>query len=137
MKVFLDTNILIDLIANRKPFNKWAIEIFSKSEKKELTLYASSHSIATTHYLMKKFINENKLREIINNLLDYVIIIAVDNSILKKSLKSNIVDFEDAIQNYCATTIENVYGIITRNKKDYKKSELSTFSPDEFLLKLK
>lgn len=137
MKVFIDTNILIDLIADRKPFSKWAIEIFKKSENKELKLFASSHSIATTHYLMKKFISENELREILNNLLDYLIIIPVDISILKRSLKSSITDFEDAIQNYCASSVDDIYGIITRNKKDFKKSELEIYTPDEFINKIK
>lgn len=53
-KVFLDTNIIVDLIADKKPFSKYAIDIFMKAEKKELTIYTCSHSIATTYYIIEK-----------------------------------------------------------------------------------
>ena len=53
-KIFVDTNIIVDLIADRKPFSKFAIDLFSKAENKKIRLFTSSHSIATTHYLLKK-----------------------------------------------------------------------------------
>jgi predicted nucleic acid-binding protein len=62
-KIIVDTNIIIDFIANRKPFSKFAIQIFDKAEKKTVSLYTSSHSIATTHYLLKKYI-EKKIKRI-------------------------------------------------------------------------
>lgn len=52
-KVFVDTNILIDLLADRRPFSKFAIEIFGLAERREVDLFTSSHSMATTHYLLK------------------------------------------------------------------------------------
>ena len=52
--VFLDTNILVDLLANRRPFSKFAIAIFDLAEKKQVRLFTSSHSYATAHYLLKK-----------------------------------------------------------------------------------
>ena len=53
-KVFVDTNILIDLLADRPPFSKYAIEIFDLAERKKVELFTSSHSFATTHYILKK-----------------------------------------------------------------------------------
>jgi predicted nucleic acid-binding protein len=57
-RVFLDTNIVIDLLANRQPFSKYAIEIFRQAEEKKISLFTSSHSIATTQYLLKKYHSE-------------------------------------------------------------------------------
>ena len=54
-RIFLDTNIIVDLIADRKPFSKYAIQLFQKAEQNEVELFTSSHSIATTHYLLKKY----------------------------------------------------------------------------------
>jgi predicted nucleic acid-binding protein len=51
--VFIDTNILIDLLADRRPFSKFAIEIFDLAAKNKVNLFTSLHSIATTHYLLK------------------------------------------------------------------------------------
>ena len=92
-KVFVDTNILIDLIADRKPFSKFAIEIFKMAEDKKIKLFTSSHSIATTHYLLKKYIGEKELREIIYALLDFIVIIPIDIDVIKKGLKSKYKDF--------------------------------------------
>lgn len=133
--VFLDTNIIVDLIADRKPFSLYAIKIFSLAETKKLKLYTSSHSIATTHYLLKKYLKENELRMVILNLFDYITVQPVTESILKKGLRSSHKDFEDAIQILCATSIDKIDCIVTRNYKDFKKSELLVLTPDEFCSK--
>ncbi len=135
-KVFLDTNIIIDLIADRKPFSKYAVEIFQKAEGKQIRLFTSSHSIATTHYLLKKYLEEKELRDVLYNLLDYLTVIAVDIDILKKGLRSNHKDFEDSIQILCASSVEQIDCIVTRNIKDFKGSEINVFTPDELILTL-
>ena len=132
-KVFVDTNILVDLIADRKPFSKFAIQLFSKAEERKIKLYASSHSIATTHYLLKKYIDEKDLREVLFYILDYLNIIAIDLDVLKKGLKSKHKDFEDALQIISAYSIEKIDCIVTRNIKDFKESEIRVLSPDELI----
>ena len=136
MKIFLDTNILVDLIADRKPFSKQAIEIFKSTEKNKTQLFTSSHSIATTHYLLKKYVEEKELRKIIFNLLEFLKVIPVDIDVLKKGLRSNHKDFEDAVQILCASSITGINFIVTRNKKDFKTSAISVITPDEMCLKL-
>ena len=130
-KLFLDTNIIVDLIADRKPFSKYSIEIFKKAEEKKIKLFTSSHSIATTHYLLKKYLEEKILRDVLYNLLDYVTVIAVDTDVLKKGLRSKHKDFEDSIQILCASTIEKIDCIVTRNTKDFRDSEILVLPPDE------
>ena len=132
-KVFVDTNILVDLIADRKPFSKFAIQLFLKAEERKIKLYASSHSIATTHYLLKKYIEERDLREVLFNILDYLNIVAIDLDVLKKGLKSKHKDFEDALQIISAYSIEKIDCIVTRNIKDFKESEIRVLSPDELI----
>ena len=134
-KVFLDTNIIVDLIADRKPFSKYSIEIFKKAEEKKIKLFTSSHSIATTHYLLKKYLEEKILRDVLYNLLDYVTVIAVDTDVLKKGLRSKHKDFEDSIQILCASTIEKIDCIVTRNTKDFRDSEILVLAPEELCLK--
>jgi predicted nucleic acid-binding protein len=134
-KVFIDTNIIVDLIADRKPFSKYSIEIFKKAEEKKIKLFTSSHSIATTHYLLKKYLEEKILRDVLFNLLEYVTVIAVNTDILKKGLLSKHKDFEDSIQILCASTIEKIDCIVTRNTKDFKDSEILVLTPDELCLR--
>lgn len=135
-KVFLDTNIIVDLVSDRKPFSKYAIEIFQKAEEGKVALFTSSHSIATTHYLLKKYVDEKVLRDVLYNLLEFVSVLAIDLDIVKKGLKSSHKDFEDSIQIFAASTVENLECIITRNVKDFKGSEIQIMTPDEFSLTL-
>ena len=136
IKIFVDTNVIVDLIADRKPFSKFAIELFKKAENKQVYLYTSSHSLATTHYLLKKYLDEKSLREVLYNLLDYIKIIAVDQDIIKKSLKSKHKDFEDAIQIFCANTVSSMDYIVTRNIKDFRNADIPVYAPDELLEKI-
>lgn len=136
ISVFLDTNILVDLIADRRPFSKHAIEIFKSAEERKIQLYTSSHSIATTHYLLKKYVEEKELREILSNLLEFLVVIPVDLDVLKKGLRSKHKDFEDAIQILCASSIAGIDYIVTRNTKDFKTSDIAVLTPDEMCLKL-
>jgi len=128
---FVDTNILIDLLADRLPFSKFAIQLFDLAEKKEVKLFTSSHAFATTHYLLKKHIGEKELRELLYSLLDYIDLIAIDSAIIKKSLLSNHKDFEDAIQIIAATSVAELDFIVTRNLKDFKDAGITVLPPDE------
>ena len=135
-KIFIDTNILIDLLADRKPFSKYAVEIFNASENKKVKLFTSSHSIATTYYLLKKFKDDISLRKTLLGLFEYVTVIPVDTAVLSKGLRSKQKDFEDAIQIYCAATVEKIDCIVTRNIKDFKGSEILVLTPDVLCSKL-
>lgn len=134
--LFLDTNILVDLLADRKPFSKFALEIFSAAENKQVVLYTSSHSIATTYYLLKKFIEDKSLREAISSLIEFVKVIPIDSIIINKGLKSKQRDFEDALQLFAASSIQRMDCIVTRNIKDFKGSEILVLSPDEICAQL-
>lgn len=136
IKVFLDTNIILDLIADRKPFSNHVIEIFKYAEENRIQLFTSSHSIATSHYILKKYVTEKELREILLTLITLLDVAPVDLDVLKKGLRSIHKDFEDAIQMICASSIPGINYIVTRNTKDFKTSELVVLTPDEMCLKL-
>ncbi|MGZ3753022.1 MAG: type II toxin-antitoxin system VapC family toxin [Mucilaginibacter sp.] len=132
-RVFVDTNILIDLLADRPPFSKFAIELFDRAEKEQVKLFTSSHSFATTYYLLKKYIEETELRKILLSLLDFIELIPIDLDIVKKSLLSKRKDFEDAIQIFAANSLNSIDFIVTRNLKDFKDAGIIVLPPDELL----
>ena len=131
--VFLDTNILMDILANRHPFYKSSAEIYKLALRKKMLFYTSSNTISTLHYLLKKFIDEANIRKALDEITEVVSIIPVDRKIIKKSLKSNHKDFEDAIQIVSAQSINKMDCIITRDLKDYKFAEITVLTPDDFL----
>ena len=133
MCVFLDTNILMDILANRQPFYKSSSEIYKLGLRKKVVLYTSSNTISTLHYLLKKLTTEENIRQSLDEVTTVLSIIPVDINIIKKSLKSNHKDFEDAIQIVSAQSINNMDCIVTRDLKDYKFAEISVLTPDDFL----
>jgi len=131
--IFIDTNIIIDFLADRKPHSNYAEQIFELALQNKIKIYTSSHSIATTHYILKKYISEKELRKILLELLDLFTILPIDVDVLQKGLKSSIKDFEDALQMIVASTLSEISFIVTRNIKDFKSSKISVVTPDEFL----
>lgn len=128
---FVDTNVLVDLIADRKPFSQHAIRLFQRAETGEVTLYTSTHALVTTHYLLKKYLDESSLREVLLRLLNYVTLLSVDAELVKRALRSKHRDFEDAIQMLCATGVHEITTIVTRNPRDFGESGLVVLNPDE------
>lgn len=129
--IFVDTNILVDLIGDRKPFSKYAVKLFAQAEGEKVKLFVSSHSIVTTHYLMKKYVDDKTLKGILLALLDFVTVIPVTMDMLKKGLRSNHKDYEDVIQMLCAGSIPGIEAIVTRNMKDFRNSDIKVIPPDE------
>ena len=134
--VFIDTNILMDIFANRHPFIKNSLKIYTLGTERKINLFTTSNTITTLHYLLKKIISEEKTRMALEEVIENIFIIPVDNDIIKKSLKSSHKDLEDAIQITAAQSINTMDCIITRDLKDFKNSEIKVYTPDEFLNKL-
>ena len=132
MKIFLDTNVVLDFILKREGFAEEAAIIFDLGERKKIELSLSSLSVNNIDYIVSKVESKKKSREIIIKLMSLVDVLSVGKSTIEKAVMSEFKDFEDAIQNYCAKESE-LNNIITRNLKDYKKSNLSVQTPKEFL----
>jgi len=131
--IFLDTNVVLDFILKRKGFAEEAARIFDLGERKKLRLSLSSLSMNNIDYIVSKIESKKKSRQIVLKLLPLVDVFKVDRSTIEKAALSNFIDFENAIQNYCAEE-GGVNNIITRNLKDFRKSELSIQTPKEFLV---
>jgi predicted nucleic acid-binding protein len=130
-KYFLDTNILLDFLGNRQPFGKYALQILNKGRLKEWELWTSDNSITTSYYIIEREIGEKDARLKIGKLLNYIEIQPVGKPALQTALVSKFKDFEDGVQHFCALSIENIEGFVTRNHKDYKHSQIKVYSPEE------
>ena len=131
-KIFLDTNIILDLLASRIPFYTEAAELFSLADKKKLILSISSLCLADTHYILSRQNPEMEVRKILRKFKVLVNVLALDDKITDLALNSEFRDFEDAIQYY--TAIENEQElIITRNQSDFKDSKIPIMTAGEFI----
>lgn len=131
-KVFLDTDVVIDLLTDRQPYSEDIAVIFSLSEKGVLELCVSSLSFNNIYYIVRKLAGHKKALELLTNLEKLVIVSPVGKEQIQEGLLSGFKDFEDAIQYACARSA-GIHTIVTRNVKDYAKAKCAVHTPDSFL----
>jgi predicted nucleic acid-binding protein len=136
MKLFWDTNIMFDFLGERDPFYISAAKIATLADKREVTVVASALSYATISYLLAKYESIEKIKDKLRKFNVISEICELDEVIIEKGLNSNFLDFEDSLQYYSALRTECDI-IITRNGKDFKKSQIPIMTPDEFLKSIK
>jgi len=132
-KLFIDTNIIIDLLSRREPFYDESADLFSLADQKIIELNISSLTIANTSYTLLRQIDSKKAKEILRKLRLIVNILPLDDKIIGVALNDDsFTDFEDGLQYF--TAIENNQDIIiTRNLKDFKVSKLPVMTARQFL----
>ena len=131
-KIFVDTDVCLDLLSGRKPFNSIAEKLFSLADLSKIKIHVSSISFANIDYILQSQYKITDSRKILAKFKTLVTVLAVDDKIIDLAIVSDFVDFEDAIQ--YNTAIENkIKVILTRNLKDYKKSTIQVMNPETFL----
>lgn len=133
-KVFVDTDICIDLMSGRKPFNKSAELLFSLADTGKIKICVSSLSFSNISYVLLSQYSTTHSRQIIAKFKTLVQVLAVDSKTIDLAIASDFKDFEDAIQYSCALE-HNLTTIITRNLKEYKKATIKVLTPETFLTK--
>lgn len=122
-KLFIDTNIVLDLLAKREAFYPQAASLFTQADKGKLILLVSALSFANTHYILSRQMKPEQAKLILRKLKLLVRVAEVNEKILELALNDeDFGDFEDAIQYYSAVENEAEF-IISRNLKDFKKSK--------------
>lgn len=130
--VFVDTNVVIDLLEKREPFYKDAVRLFTLAYKGELEVYVSGCTFTTTSYLLRKH-SPDETRTLLRNFRQLARVSPIDETIIDSSLASDFDDYEDAVQHYSAMSVAAEV-IVTRNEKDFiGHSELTVMSPAAFL----
>ena len=131
-KIFVDTDVVFDLLAKREPFYTYAAQLFTNADKQEVTICVSSLCFGNLNYILSKHKSAVEARKILSRFKVLVTILPVDDKIIELALNSDFNDFEDAIQYYCA--IENGINIlITRNLKDFKPVRIPVLTAEEFV----
>ena len=128
--IFIDTNVIIDFLADRKPFSEYAAILFQLAEENKINVYVAAISFNNTYYILRQVASHKKSLKLILELEEYVGIQETNRNILIKALKSDFNDFEDAIQYYSAEQLGKIDIITTRNLRDFKKSEIPVISPE-------
>jgi len=132
MKVLFDTNIILDVLLDRKPFSEHASYLMAKVERSEINGFLCATTVTTIHCLLSKYLNKKKSIISINSIMALFEITSINRLVLENALTSKFTDFEDSVLHESARHAGVEY-IITRNIKDFKKTKVPAFTPGEFL----
>jgi len=135
IKAFVDTNICLDLISGRAPFNNTAEKLFSLADKGKIKLYVSALSFANMDYILKSHYKMEEPRKALSRFKVLVSVLDLDDKIIELAIGSNFADFEDAIQYYTATQ-HGLKLLVTRDIRGYQKADIQVISPEGFLASL-
>jgi predicted nucleic acid-binding protein len=118
-KLFLDTNVVIDLLGEREPFYETVARIATLADRGEIELVVSALTYSTLYYVLSRFEHKENVKSKIRKLKVIAITSDLTDKILEKALSSKFGDFEDSLQYNCALDSET-HILITRNGKDFK-----------------
>ena len=131
-KVFVDSDVVLDVLCTRIPYYEYAAKIFSLADMKKLTVYTTSLVVANVYYILRKAIGIEKSKEALRKLRLLVNIIPIQEREVDIALNSSFADFEDALQYYTAIK-HGMETLLTRNIKDYKEKDLIIQTPEQFI----
>lgn len=131
---FLDTNVLIDFLAERQPFAIEAARLLSLAVSGKINIFVSAASFSNIYYILRRqqYTHQQTIK-LLTELFNITETIDVTKGIIHSSLQSLFKDFEDAIQHFCAAAIKGVDGLITRDPKGYPASKIPVLSPSAAL----
>jgi predicted nucleic acid-binding protein len=131
-KLYIDSDIILDLILEREPYFKCALELFTLIEEDKIKGFVSPLIFANLFYILRKAYSRLFALQVLQRLKTLLTIVPINEHIIEIALFSSFKDFEDAIQYYSALESRLTY-LITRNKNDYKESGLIICSAGEYL----
>lgn len=134
--VLIDSDVILDALSNRQPFAKDSIQILTLCETKQIHGCITPVILSNLYYLLRKIgVSNSLILENFRNLLTNILfdVVPMDKKSIMTAIDSEFNDFEDALQNFSAENHADISVIITRNTKDFKRSNLSIMTPKEFL----
>ncbi len=131
--ILIDTDVILDFFFDRKPHSDYSSIIFTLCEQKKIKGFITPVIISNVYYLLRKTATHKKVMEKLNLLLSITDVLVMNKEVVRQAMNSEFKDFEDALQNFSAIINGKISSIVTRNVKDYKKSEIGVLTPKSFI----
>ncbi len=128
----IDTNVVLDALLARNPFDQAAIEIFGLAERSEIEAFLCATTVTTIDYLLEQSLPERQARSALRRLLELFDVAPVNRSVLERALVMDMRDYEDAVI-AGAGELVGAEAVVTRNLKDFVRCPVTVFEPDELL----
>lgn len=132
MRVFIDTNVVLYFLLERKPFIKNVVKLFAKIDSGEITGFIAATTITNIYYIIRKAAGVKVAQDAISQILTNLHICTVDINVLELAISLNFQDFEDGVQYACAMT-SMVDIIVTRDVSGFLGSEIPVMSTGDLI----
>jgi len=132
VKVFVDTNILLDVLMRRRPFYAAAAQLWTRAETAQVRGSVSAFSLSNVYYIVRKLAGKRRAAEALRLLRDVFDVTTVDRQIVDQAIDSDIDDFEDAVQYFCALRAGARY-LVTRDPKGFPGEGPTPISAEELV----
>ena len=136
MKVLLDTNVILDVLLDRKPHVADSARIFRLVEEGKVSGLLCATTLTTLDYLLTQSLGRSDSRPVLARLLRLFDIAPVTRAVIEGALRSAMTDFEDAVLVQAARQA-GADAVITRNPKDFAKATCPIFDPRQFLAQMR
>jgi predicted nucleic acid-binding protein len=132
--LLLDTDVILDFFFDRKPWSDDIARILTLCEQGKVKGFVTPVILGNCYYLLRRTAAHERVITHLQRLTSILDILPIDKEVVKLALNSGFNDFEDALQNFSAVKSNFVDVILTRNTKDYSRSDISVMTPENFLL---
>lgn len=134
MGALIDTNVVLDALANREPWAKEARDLLFLAACGKLDLALSGSTITDVFYLVNRYVTHDKRKstEVVDTLMQSLSVVNVGMRECLFAAHSPISDYEDAVVAEAARSAK-LDCIVTRNLQDYAQSDVPTMSPHDYL----
>lgn len=132
-KVLIDTDVILDFFFDRQPFSDYASQVLRLCEINQIKGYVTPVICSNVYYLLRQTAKHNKVIENLRQLLMITDILLMDKEVVSNALNSGFKDFEDGLQNFSAMKNGEINIILTRNLKDFSKSEIGVLTPEAYI----
>jgi len=131
-KVFIDSDIILDLLAKRELFYDNAAKVFSLAYEKKIKIFTTAVVFSNVFYILRKIRGNEEAKKRLRELRLLVHVLPINENTVDMSLNSKFSDFEDGLQ-YFAAKDNKIMAILTRNTGDYKVKDIVIQTPEAFL----
>ena len=132
MRLFIDTNVLIDYYLNREPFRTAARLLFVGRSFGDLELWVSAKSFTDIFYFGCKAVGSKAIQGAMEASLAWINQCSISSADIQTALARRWDDFEDCLIDVAAQKVKADY-IVTRDAKGFERSAIPVVSPDQLL----
>jgi predicted nucleic acid-binding protein len=132
LKVFFDTNVVLDVLLRRAPHYDDSVQVWGLAEKGRIEGSVSALSFSNIYYVVRKALGARAAQSVLRAVRDVFQVAACDEQVILQAVDSGLSDFEDAVQFFSAVRI-GASCIVTRNSDHFPKGDLPVLTPAEFL----